>query len=148
MADWQKAGDIPGLLSNVQGPRPLHDETAARPVLPSAGNDTSQRKTTLREQMPELEISVGMLVRIYWLFVWRSLLGSVLIGLVLGFAIGFVLGALGGTVDQIRTISGGVGLVGGLIWSIVCLKMALKKKYSDFRIVLVPRDADLISRKT
>ena len=141
MADWQRAGDVPGLLSNVRPPPPQYQE-ATRPGLPSAGHDTSQPKMAPGGKMQELEISIGRLARIYWLFAWRSFLGSVLIGFVLGFIIGLVLSALGGTADRIRTISAGVGLVGGLIWSIVCLKMALRKKYSDFRIVLVPRAAE------
>ena len=93
--------------------------------------------------MPELEVSFGRLLRIYWLFMWRSVLGALVIGFSLGFVFGFVLSALGVPLAQIKTIGSVVGLVGGVAWALFCLKMTLKKKYRDFRIILVPREIEL-----
>lgn len=142
MSSWTKAGEVPGLLTDAQRPAEPSDQSAARLDPSFASDDASQRWTAPAEKIQELDISLGRLLRIYWLFAWRGVLGSVLIGFVLGFATGFVLGGLGGTLTQTRTISGAVGLVVGLIWSIVCLRMALSKKYSDFRIVLAPREIE------
>jgi ABC-type uncharacterized transport system permease subunit len=70
-------------------------------------------------------------------------LGALVIGFAVGFLLGFVLGALGVPLTQITPISGLAGLLGGVFWTLFCLKMALKKKYRDFRIILVPREIEL-----
>jgi uncharacterized protein DUF4339 len=136
MADWQRAADVPGLVPDTLASPTLDGDTTVRAA---AGGDASG---SAPGKMQELEIGAGMLARIYWLFVWRSFLGSIVIGFVIGFILGFVIGAFGGTKEQITIMGAGIGIVTGLVWSLVCLKMALKKKYSDFRIVLVPRDAE------
>ena len=74
---------------------------------------------------------------------WKSVLlsgSTALIGAVLGFIIGLVLGVLGAPKTLLQTTTGLAGAAVGLIWSIVCLRMALEKKYSDFRIALLPRE--------
>ncbi|TWC00846.1 uncharacterized protein DUF4339 [Bradyrhizobium macuxiense] len=130
MASWTKAGEVPGLLSDPLRPAQSFGRSASIGGGPAA------------DKIQELDITLGRLLRIYWLFIWRSLLGSVAIGFVLGLVIGFVLGALGEPRAMIKTVTGPVGAIAGLIWSIVCLRMALEKKYSDFRIALVPRDIE------
>jgi GYF domain 2 len=141
MSEWTKAGDIPGFLRSAPGAAASFDQTAGR-VDPSFGNDASQHAPP-GDRMPELEVSFGRLLRIYWLFMWRSVLGALVIGFSLGFVFGFVLSALGVPLAQIKTIGSVVGLVGGVAWALFCLKMTLKKKYRDFRIILVPREIEL-----
>jgi GYF domain 2 len=142
MSEWTKAGDIPGFLRSAPGAAASFDQTAGRVDPSFTGNDASHTAGT-GDRMQELEVSLGRLLRIYWLFMWRSVLGALVIGFALGFILGLVLGALGVPLTQIRTISGLVGLVGGVGWALFCLKMALKKKYRDFRIILVPREIEL-----
>jgi hypothetical protein len=142
MSGWTKAGDVPGLLRSAPQAAASFDQGAGRVDPSFAGNDASHNAPT-GDGVQELEASLGRLLRIYWLFMWRSILGAVVIGFALGFILGLVLGALGVPLTQIRTISGVVGLVGGVFWALFCLKMALKKKYRDFRIMLVPREIEL-----
>jgi hypothetical protein len=140
MSDWTKAGDVPGLLQSVPGAAASFDQAGGR-ADPSFGNDASRNVPT-GDRRQGLEVNLGRLLRIYWLFIWRSVLGALAIGFVLGFIIGLVLGALGVPLTRIATISGVVGLVGGAAWALFCLKMALEKKYRDFRIILVPREIE------
>jgi GYF domain 2 len=142
MSEWTKAGDVPGLLRGTPGAAPSLDQAAGRVEPSFAGNDAPHRAPA-GDRRQELEITLGRLFRIYWLLIWRSLLGSLVIGFVLGFIIGLVLRVVGVPLPQIRTISGVVGLAGGAVWALFCLKMALEKKYRDFRIMLVPREVEL-----
>ncbi|MBR0898590.1 DUF4339 domain-containing protein [Bradyrhizobium tropiciagri] len=140
MAGWSKAGDVPRLLTNAQ--RPVNSFAQGEAGLdPSFANSAAPQGQTLAAgKIQELDVTLGRLLRIYWLFVWRSFLGSILIGGVLGFIIGLVLGTFGAPRTLLQTTTSLVGAVAGLIWSIVCLRKALDKKYSDFRIALLPRE--------
>lgn len=142
MSEWTKAGDVPGLLRSAKGAAPSFDQAAGRVDPSFARNDASYSAPT-GDGMQELQVNLGRLLRIYWLFMWRSVLGSLVIGFTLGFIIGLVLRVLGVPLTQTTTITSLVGLVGGVVWSLFCLKMALEKKYRDFRIVLVPREIEL-----
>jgi hypothetical protein len=141
MSEWTNAGDIPGFLRSAPGATASFDQAAGR-VDPSFGNDASHHRPS-GDRMPELEASLGMLLRIYWLFMWRSVLGALVIGFTLGFIIGVVFSLLGLPLTLATTTGGVLGVVGGLAWALFCLKMALKKKYRDFRIILVPREIEL-----
>ncbi|MHC2338808.1 GYF domain-containing protein [Bradyrhizobium sp. USDA 4454] len=140
MAGWSKAGDVPGLLTNAQQPVNsfAQGEAGFGPSLATGG--PPQRQALAAAKLQELDVTLGRLLRIYWLFIWRSLLGSILIGAVLGFIIGFVLAVLGAPKTLVQSTTGLAGAIVGFIWSIVCLRMALEKKYSDFRIALLPRE--------
>jgi membrane associated rhomboid family serine protease len=89
--------------------------------------------------MHEVEFTTGRLLRMYWLFVWRGVIGGLVIGAVIGFVIGFVMGATGFTKAQIAFVTSIAGVIVGAVWSVVVLKMLLKKQYSDFRIALIER---------
>jgi hypothetical protein len=142
MLEWTKAGDVPGLLWGAPGAAASFDQAAGR-AEPSFASNGAPHSAPTGDRMQELEVNLGRLLRIYWLLIWRSLLGSLAIGFVLGFIIGIVLRASGVPLTQISTISGVVGIVGGVVWALFCLKMALEKKYRDFRIILVPREIEL-----
>ena len=43
--------------------------------------------------MREVEITIGRLLRVYWLFLWRAIIGGLVIGAVFGFVIGFIISA-------------------------------------------------------
>jgi GYF domain 2 len=140
MSEWTKAGDVPGLLRSAPGAAASFDQAAGR-VDPSFAGSAASYNAPAGAGMQELEVDLGRLFRIYWLFMWRSVLGSVVIGFILGFVLGLVFRMLGVPLSQ--TITGLMGLVGGVVWSLFCLKMALQKKYRDFRIMLVPREIEL-----
>ena len=87
----------------------------------------------------EVEITIGRLLRIFWLFAWRATIGGAIAGGIVGFVIGFVMGAAGSAHEHVALVTSLAGLVAGTIWSIVVLKMALEKQYQDFRIALIAR---------
>jgi hypothetical protein len=89
--------------------------------------------------MQEVEITIGRLLRIYWLFLWRATIGGAVIGGMFGFVIGFVMGLARMPREQIALVTAPVGLVVGAIWSVFVLRMMLEKEYRDFRITLIAR---------
>ena len=98
-----------------------------RGVPDHAGHDAPQ----------ELEVAWEHAVSVWWLIIWRAVAGGLLIGAVLGVVIG-VVGAILGTppiggtwVSQILSLTVGMG------WMIVCVRWALQKRYTGFRIALL-----------
>lgn len=89
--------------------------------------------------MQEMEITWSRVAAVWWLIAWRAGLGGALIGAVLGFVIGFVGAALGASLQGITITSSLVGALVGLFWSLVVVRMALRKQYGDFRLALVAR---------
>ncbi|MBX9844794.1 MAG: hypothetical protein K2Z80_23595 [Xanthobacteraceae bacterium] len=87
--------------------------------------------------MPELEATWRRVISVWWLLFWRGMLGSILLGAVAGFIVGFGAGILKIPFDPIYT--GVLGAIIGLAWILVVVRMALRKHYQDFRIVLAPR---------
>jgi hypothetical protein len=92
----------------------------------------------LEATLQELEITWERIISVWWLIVWRGVLGAVSIGFVVGFIMGAVMGAAGVPLQTIQSVSGIVGLFIGLAWGIVVTRMALQKKYKGFRLALVP----------
>jgi hypothetical protein len=86
--------------------------------------------------MQELEPTWQHALSVWWLLVWRSLVGGLLFGGLIGF-IGFFGGMMHMPMDTItRVILGGVV---GALWGIFVVRMALRKQYGKFRIALVPK---------
>jgi hypothetical protein len=80
---------------------------------------------------------VPKVLRIVWLLTWRGLAGGIFIGFLLGLVINIGLG-LGLGVVLGTNVNAAMGLVVMLAWWPFVVRMALKKRYSDFRIVLTP----------
>ena len=87
--------------------------------------------------MQEIEITLARLLRIVWLLAWRGIVGGVVVGGVAGFVIGFVMGVAGATREHIGLVASVAGFVVGLVWFVVVCKMALEKRYQEFRIALI-----------
>jgi len=86
--------------------------------------------------MQELALTWSHARAVWWLVVWRGVAGSV----VIGGAIGLVWGAgaaLLGFGDLVAMTSGPLGVVVGLLWSLLVVRMALRKRYSGFRLALI-----------
>ncbi len=90
--------------------------------------------------MQELEASWPRVLRVWWLIVWRGALGGFVFGGIAGFVLGFVGAIAGVSMEMIQLGSGILGLVIGLGWALLVVRMALRKRYGDFRLALVPRD--------
>jgi hypothetical protein len=92
--------------------------------------------------MQELEITWQRVARIWWLIVWRAALGGGILGFILGAIIGFIEGSIGWSMGTIQASSGIAGMLVSLGWAVVVVKMALRKKYIDFRLALIPRTSN------
>jgi len=63
----------------------------------------------------EVEITIGRLLRIYWLLFWRGMVGGLVIGAAFGFVIGFIMGAAGFAQAQIALVTSTAGLIFGVV---------------------------------
>ena len=89
--------------------------------------------------MAELELTLPRLLSVWWLIMWRGVIG----GFAVGFFIGFILGlvrAMAGFQPTGLYLNLAMGLVVGMFWWPFVTRMALKKHYKDFRIALIPRE--------
>jgi len=89
--------------------------------------------------MQELEVTWGRVASVWWLLAWRGVLGGLLIGAAVGFVIGLVGFFAGLSLEAINLLSTVAGAAVGLLWALVVVRMALKKQYGEFRLVLVAR---------
>jgi multisubunit Na+/H+ antiporter MnhE subunit len=58
-------------------------------------------------------------------------------GFIFGFIIGFIIGVLFGRYAWATTVANSLGAIVGLIWAVFVMRMALTKRYKDFRIAIV-----------
>jgi hypothetical protein len=97
--------------------------------------------------MEEVAVTWGRVARVWWLFAWRGAVGGLVLGFISGLLLGVVIGVIGASVGWPREIvqrytatAGGLaGVVVGLVWSLIVLRMALRKQYDDFRLALIRR---------
>jgi hypothetical protein len=104
--------------------------------------------------MQELEATWGRATRVWWLIMWRGVLGGTLIGGAVGVIVGIVtvvvVLVVHGSLDRVEeqpiyqigiALGALLGVIIGIGWYIVVVRMALRKQYRDFRLVIVPRSA-------
>lgn len=90
------------------------------------------------------DIKTEELLRIWWCFFWRFVVGSFALSFVVGFVIGLVGTAMHAfAFDEIKIYAQIAGVVVTLFWGLCALLMALSKRYRGFRIVLVRGDLPL-----
>lgn len=91
----------------------------------------------------EIEVTWGRAVKVWWSYLWRNIIamiGAMVAGGIVGFIVGFVLGALGAPTETIQIITAPIGVVIGLLISIVPIKMILGMNFGEFRLVLVKNE--------
>ena len=96
--------------------------------------------------MQELEATWGRVMSVWWLLFWRSALGFVLFLLAVIVAAGGIVGVIGAVMnlsqDLIHKMGYAMGVasvfIGAVLVPLFVVRMALKKRYSNFRIALVP----------
>lgn len=87
--------------------------------------------------MQELELTWKRIIAVWWLLTWRGALGSVLLGAAGGAIDGAFAGAMGATPKAVAwTLEIIIGVL-GIIWILFVVRMALRKRYSDFRLAAV-----------
>lgn len=84
--------------------------------------------------MQELELNWQRAAKVWWLIVWRWSLGGILIGALMGFLVTLHWR------NGLTFLSVVIAYVAAIVWSIMVVQMALKKRYAHFRIALLPRD--------
>ncbi|KAA8985523.1 hypothetical protein [Halospina sp. K52047b] len=91
----------------------------------------------------ELDVTWQRVVKVWWAYLWRSLLAMVaamILGAIVGFVMGLVLGAAGVGPDTIQLITAPIGGVIGLLISIIPMKLILGKDFGEFRLVLTSNE--------
>lgn len=86
--------------------------------------------------MQEVELTAQRLLSIWWLIVWRSAVGGALLGFVVGALAGIVVG-VAGHAEMGKLAGAYAGLIVWPFWSLLIVHMALRKRYRDFRVVLL-----------
>jgi hypothetical protein len=89
--------------------------------------------------MQELEITWERVVPVWWLIVWRGLLGGWILAVALAFLIGEAGGRLGFEFSTVAAIATTLSSLVGLAWGLLVVRMALKKNYKEFRLALVAK---------
>lgn len=90
------------------------------------------------QNMQELDLTWGRSMRVWWLMVWRGAVGGLVFGVIVGAITGFVIAMLQGSIQTITVVSATLGYTVGLVWSMFVVRMALAKRYKEFRFALVP----------
>ena len=90
--------------------------------------------------MQELKPTWPRTISVWWLIIWRSILGAAILGSVAGLILGIVAAIVGASPTTIAAAGGFIGLPIGIVWMIVVVRMALRKNYRDFRLALIPRN--------
>ena len=93
--------------------------------------------------MQELEITGSRIASVWWLLMWRGWLGGLVIGCSVAYPVGYGLRYF--LPDSLfNPIYGivGVAIPAAIffVWWPIVVRMALQKRYGDFRIILVPTE--------
>ncbi len=90
--------------------------------------------------MQELEVTWARVLRVWWLIEWRAIAGGLVTGGALGAVLGVALAFSDWDSSQASPFYLAIGTAVGIAWTLIAVRMALRKQYRDFRIVLLPRD--------
>lgn len=93
----------------------------------------------------ELEVTWKRATKVWWAYFWRSLiamLGAMVIGGIVGGIIGFIIGMMGSSRESIQLLVTPIGMIIGILMSIVPIKLILGKNFGDFRLVLLKNPAE------
>lgn len=90
--------------------------------------------------MIELEPTWGRAVKVWWAYLWRSLVAIIpaaVISVVVGFVLGIVLAIFGVPRETMKLITKIIGFIIGSLITIVPIKLILEKDFGEFRLVLL-----------
>ena len=87
---------------------------------------------------PASPIAWSSVLKIWWLMTWRATLGSVATGAAIGVVVA-IIGLILHWPPVTRTVViFAIGTLVGLAWRVVAVRMALTKRYADFRLTISP----------
>ena len=90
----------------------------------------------------ELNITWKRTIRIWWAYLWRSLIASLcfsFITVIVSVTIGFIMAANGAARELAQFIAGPIGILAGILVTIIPLKMILGKDFGEFSLVLLKK---------
>jgi hypothetical protein len=87
-----------------------------------------------------LDVTWTRALKVWWSLAWRGILFGTLAGALAGACIGIVGASAGADQPTIQKLGSLAGLAVGLPVGLWVVRTILQKSWSDFRIVLVPRD--------
>jgi len=90
--------------------------------------------------MKELELTWARVLCVWWLIVWRAGLGGVIMAFALAFFIGELGGRLGLPFQTVQLIGTLIAWLAILAWGIVVVRMAIEKKYGEFRLAFISKN--------
>jgi hypothetical protein len=98
--------------------------------------------------MQELPVTRDRVLAVWWLVVWRWVVGSFVLGSIVSVTT-ILVQVWAGTWRPSESPSGlgtFVALLASVLWLLVVVRMALRKRYREFRLVLVAAEprADLL----
>jgi hypothetical protein len=86
-----------------------------------------------------LEVTWGRAARVWWSLVWRVLLFGAIAGFLAGALVGGIAGAAGVNPQTISLLGSLTGMAVGIPIGIWVVRWVLRKSWSGFRIVLMPK---------
>lgn len=89
-----------------------------------------------------VDATFSRVLSVWWLFIWRSAIGSVVLGVAIGIVVGVATLLLGLSQQASFPFVMLLSAVIGIVWGVVVLRMALNKNYRGFSIVLVRNGDD------
>lgn len=93
----------------------------------------------------ELEVTWKRALKVWWAFLWRNVLAvlmTVILSAIAGFMVSVILGLLGVGDNVLLIIAQSLGIVIGLLVSIIPVKLILGRDYGEFRLVLIRNEKD------
>ena len=93
----------------------------------------------------EIDLAWGNVLSVWWLLAWRTVVGVILLAVIYASIYGTIAGFIAGMQDEpvssdSQSIDTIAGLIVYLLWGMVVVRMALRKKYRVFKIAPVPRE--------
>jgi hypothetical protein len=87
--------------------------------------------------MQELEPTWQRALSVWWLILWRGIVGSVLLSIAIIALVDALAALIGIESKALNMIGALVVWLGSIVWGVVVVRMALQKRYRDFRLTLI-----------
>lgn len=91
----------------------------------------------------ELKVTMGRVMVVWWAYFWRSVIAmglAIVIAGAVAFIVGFMLGGMGVPSNIIYVAGQAIGLIVGMVMTVLPIKMILGKDYGKFRLVLLAKE--------
>jgi hypothetical protein len=87
--------------------------------------------------MQELEPTWQRALSVWWLILWRGIVGSVLLSIAIIALVDALAALIGIESKALNMIGALVVWLGSIVWGVVVVRMALQKRYRDFQLALI-----------